>query len=40
VVDTSVEHVADFVAEARVPLESSGGSASGDGFVHQLSVKM
>ncbi len=40
VVDTAVEHVGDVTGDASVPLKSGGGSAAGQGFVGQLTVKM
>ena len=40
VVDTSIEHLGNFVTEARVPLNTGGGSASGNGVISQLKVSM
>lgn len=39
VVDSSVEHMGDYTADATVALEN-GASASGSGFVSTLSVQM
>lgn len=40
VVDTAVEHVGEYTADASVPLETGGGSATGQGFVSRLTVSM
>lgn len=40
VVDTAVENWGEYAAEASVPLQAGGSSASGQGFVSRLSVSM
>ena len=40
VVDTAVEHLGEYTADADVPLKAGGGSASGQGFVNRLTVSM
>lgn len=40
VIDTAVEHWGEYVAEAGVPLNTGGGSASGSGIVNRLTVSL
>ncbi len=40
VVDTAVEHWGDYTADAVVPLQTGGGSATGQRFVDRLTVSM
>ena len=40
VVDTAVEGWGEYTADASVPLQTGGGSTSGQGFVNRLTVTM
>jgi hypothetical protein len=40
VVDTAVEGWGEYTGDASVPLNTGGGSASGQGFVNRLTVSM